>query len=235
MTLAISLLCDEGIVLAADSRATVGDPRGLTTSNDNVQKLFGLSDKIGIAIAGAGELGAHFVDIIENKITESDDIKNATKKISKAAVENFSKWYPGPRELGNDYIKQYPPLLLIVCGHSSGAPFSYLLNSQSLFVPQKCTMGFQAIGVVPLGVYLLNRLYKKDAPITAILELGAYCIQETASQDGKVGGPLQIMKIEPDRGITFLTKDDIKSINSKVRKHRENLQNSFYKLEEGSQ
>ena len=39
MTLAIGIIANDGIALGSDSRATIGDLRGLTTVNDTVQKM----------------------------------------------------------------------------------------------------------------------------------------------------------------------------------------------------
>jgi len=231
MTLAISLISNEGIALVSDSRATVGDPRGLTTSNDTVQKIFQLSKNIGLAVAGAGDIGATIVDNIEKKISDTQDINTATKNICKALKENFRQWFPKPVATEKGYVRDWPPLLFIVCGYSiDNKPYSYILASANYFAPQKSTMGFHTIGVIPLAVYLLNRLYKKDSPLQTTIELGAYCILETASQDGKVGGPLQAAIIEPSKGFKFLTNEKINNIISKVKQHRKNLQDSFYKL-----
>jgi len=233
MTLALSLMSEKGIALVSDSRATVGDVRGLTTSNDTVQKIFKLSEKIGLEVAGAGDIGATLVDDIAKKIPGTDDINSAVKKICKLLKENFNQWFPKPVATEKGFVKDWPPLIFTVSGYSSAnKPDSYILVSQNYFVPQKSTMGFHAIGIIPLAIYLLNRLYRKDSSLQTITELGAYCILETASQDGKVGGPLQIAIIEPSKGFKFLTEDEKKVIISNVKKHRRNLQDSFYRLEE---
>ena len=45
------------------------------------------------------------------------------------------------------------------------------------------------------AVYLLNRLYSSDMVVEELEHLAAYVISETASQDGKVGGPIQMAVI----------------------------------------
>ena len=42
MTLIVGLHAVGGIVMGADSRGTIGDPRGLTAINDTQEKLFPL-------------------------------------------------------------------------------------------------------------------------------------------------------------------------------------------------
>jgi 20S proteasome alpha/beta subunit len=43
MTLVTCFRGKDGVVLAADSRGTIGDPRGLTAINDTQQKLLSLN------------------------------------------------------------------------------------------------------------------------------------------------------------------------------------------------
>ncbi|MDD4908553.1 MAG: hypothetical protein PHJ00_05795, partial [Candidatus Omnitrophica bacterium] len=64
MTLAIAIIAKDGIAVASDSRVTSGDPRGPTTVNDTVKKVFGLGDFCGLTLAGDGGLGASLIDVI---------------------------------------------------------------------------------------------------------------------------------------------------------------------------
>ena len=65
--------------------------------------------------------------------------------------------------------------------------------------------GFCVEGVGQYALYLLNRLYEPKSKVSELTALAAYAITETASQDGKVGGPLQIMTITPSDGCTRLS------------------------------
>jgi hypothetical protein len=58
MTLLVALKGKDGLVLAADSRGTFGDPRGITAQNDNQQKAHILSPHVAVLAAGSGEVGA---------------------------------------------------------------------------------------------------------------------------------------------------------------------------------
>jgi 20S proteasome alpha/beta subunit len=55
MTLALAIKAVDAVVMAADSRGTIGDPRGLTAINDTQQKLFQLGT-CGLVMAGASEM-----------------------------------------------------------------------------------------------------------------------------------------------------------------------------------
>jgi hypothetical protein len=57
VTLLVALKGSDGLVLAADSRGTFGDPRGTTAQNDSQLKAHVLRPHVGLLMAGAGELG----------------------------------------------------------------------------------------------------------------------------------------------------------------------------------
>ena len=57
MSLLVVLKGKDGLVLAADSRGTFGDPRGITAQNDNQKKAHILSPHVAVLAAGSAELG----------------------------------------------------------------------------------------------------------------------------------------------------------------------------------
>lgn len=73
MTLVVCFKGKDGLVLAADSRGTIGDPRGLTAINDSMIKLFQLSKFVGILIYGQAELGAQLILEIKKNL-ESENL-----------------------------------------------------------------------------------------------------------------------------------------------------------------
>lgn len=62
--------------------------------------------------------------------------------------------------------------------------------------------------------------------------LAVYVITETASQDGKVGGPVRVVTITPDGGGSELTQDQVEKIHHSNDKRGEQLRNSFYTASE---
>lgn len=72
VTLIAALEGQEGLVLAADSRGTIGDPRGLTAINDVQKKLFKLTDFSGITVSGSSELAARLIDRLTGQLGSVD-------------------------------------------------------------------------------------------------------------------------------------------------------------------
>lgn len=105
----------------------------------------------------------------------------------------------------------------------------FTLISQLEFAPSLSNYGFAIIGVPQYAIYLLNRLYSKDMPLDSAAELAAYCISETATQDGKVGGPIQIAKITPKEGFRALAQTQVDRIIKENTKQSQLLKRLFFK------
>jgi 20S proteasome alpha/beta subunit len=238
MSLCLAIQSKDSIILASDSRATIGDPRGMTTSNDTVQKVFNLSSKIGIVIAGDGNIGFSIVEQIRKTMNDTMDIDEAIAVCRQTCINNFAQWFPTsnqpmPTAQGIQFVAR-PEIIVIITGYTkTNLPKIYMMSSNQIFnfAPQPSTMGFGAIGIVPLAVYLLNRLYKPDASSRVVKELATYCILETASQDGKVGGAVQLAEIKTDSGFANIesTGEEYKKILDAIEIHRNKLKESFYK------
>ena len=67
MTLAVAIKAKDAIIVAADSRGTIGDPRGLTAVNDTQQKIFQFG-ACALAISGAAEMSFALLDELNKHI-----------------------------------------------------------------------------------------------------------------------------------------------------------------------
>lgn len=238
MSLAITIQTNEGIAVASDSRGTFGDPRGVTGANDTIQKVYGLTKYTAIAVAGANEIGATLLDslhpIIKQRNLEGiDDILQATRELFGS---KYNEWFPNLPAMPSPQAPhlQRPGLVVILAGYRmiNGEPIQpmlYNLISQLSFVPSLSNYGFSIIGVPQYAIYLLNRLYSKDMTLRSALELAAYCISETATQDGKVGGAIQIAEITKTDGFKAYTKEEVMGITEENKKQSQSLQGLFFK------
>ena len=239
MTLNLILKGKDGIVLASDSRGTFGDPRGVTAQNDNMNKLYGLSKYVGVVLAGSGELGATIMDEIQKEIQKAnppiEGITPVMNLVRGILMKRFNEWFAGfaVAPIQGMPVPTRPTLVLIIGGYElngEGKPTEqkiYSLNCHLNFAPMLHDYGYGLNGVAQYALYLLNRLYMPDLSVEKLLPLGAYVITETASQDGKVGGPLQMMKILPDVGCVQLGGEDINKIVQENKTRSEKLQQSF--------
>src|SRR5438309_9863453 len=139
MTLLVTLKGTDGLVLAADSRGTFGDPRGLTAQNDSQQKAHVLSPHVAVLAAGSGEIGAMVIDTVRREaVTRSlDGAANVLELLRQTARSSYQDWFPSvpamqPLPLVQaGQVASRPDLAFILAGYDSdGTPriFSLISN-----------------------------------------------------------------------------------------------------------
>jgi len=225
MTLVVCLKSEDGIILAADSRGTIGDPRGLTAINDTQTKILRVGN-CGLGLAGASEIGAALLDELKQTgADQCEDIDQTKTQIVRESARLFAKWF---RDIPP---QQRPGLLVTLAGYRmqgdrASEPMIYLLNSQMNFAPQlfrdTCLSG-----VPQDAVYLVHRYYDPSISLQKAKALAEYLISETASQDPKVGGPIHIAEITPEKGYRELGEDEVAEISDANRQLNRQLRRFF--------
>lgn len=238
MTLVVCLKGKDGMVLASDSRGTFGDPRATTAQNDNMKKVYPASKYVGVLLAGSGELGAMIINEIQKKIEEDkkEGVSPLMELIREILIKRYDEWFKGFQVIPvqGSVAPVRPTLVVIIGGYdldNDGKPTVqriYSLNCHSNFAPFLHDYGFALEGVAQYALYLLNRLHSPDSSVKNLLPLAAYVITETASQDGKVGGPVQMIKILPDSGCVTLNSEEINKIIESNFNRSKNLKVSFF-------
>lgn len=162
-----------------------------------------------------------------------DDILQATRQLFGT---KYNEWFPNLPAMPSPQAPhlQRPGLVAILAGYrmTNGNPTQlmlYSIISQLGFVPSLSNYGFSIIGVPQYAIYLLNRLYSKNMPLRSVIELAAYCISETATQDGKVGGPIQIAEITIKNGFKAYTEQEVEEITKENKKQSQSLRGLFFK------
>jgi 20S proteasome alpha/beta subunit len=225
MTLALAIKARDAIIVAADSRGTIGDPRGLTAVNDTQQKIFQFG-RCGLAISGAAELAQTMMDEYGKRgVSNPQNIDEAVAALSQSAAM-YDGWFQGIN------FEQRPGILLIVAGYrlpdGGGAPVAmvYVMASNTRFAPQLGGAYPMLIGVPQYAVYLSHRYYDPAMTADSAAALAEYLISETASQDPKVGGPIRIAKVLPT-GYHPLTDDEVSALKKRNSKLNAKLKRFF--------
>lgn len=236
MTLLVGLRGVDGIVVASDSRGTFGDPRGVTAQNDAQKKLYIASKYSCVLTAGTGELGANIMAEALRVIQPNDGVSAVLDKTRTLVRQRYTEWFPGfalqPTQDG-DPVR--PDLALLVAGYDVTAGSQpeqklFQLISQLDFAPMLHNYGFALVGVAQYALYLLNRLYQDQSTVERLKALAAYVITETASQDGKVGGPVQMAVITTTEA-KELTPAEVEVIIKDNERKSNSLKDSFFKDE----
>jgi len=226
MSLLVCMKAGQTIIMAADSRGTVGDPRGLTAINDTYIKIFPLG-RMGIGLVGSSEFGNTLLDELRKKNVGSiADFDHAIARIVSESAQFFNQWF------GNIPLAERPPVILTVAGHRTNAnrppePMVYLLVSQTNFAPQLFDQVPCLTGVPQYAVYLAHRYYDPSISVDQAKALAEYLIAETASQDPKVGGPIRIAEITAAVGYRELADEEVVKIHSANEELNRNLRQFF--------
>lgn len=242
MTLLVALRGRDGIVAAADSRGTFGDPRGVTAQNDSQQKAHVVAPHAAVMIAGSGELGTQLIQEISNtaRARGVDGVTNVLNVVREIARQRYAEWFPHLPPAVFPGVPQIarPDLQFVVVGFDADVegrytqPRLYSCGSNLDFPPSLHEYGFVLSGVAQYALYLLNRLYEPDRSLGDLQNLAVYVITETASQDGKVGGPVRCVTISPD-GASEMTDEQVQEIHTSNEKRAAALRESFYTSSDG--
>lgn len=230
----------DGLVLASDSRGTFGDPRGVTAQNDSMQKAYILSNHVAVLLAGSGEVGSAIVDRVAQKIQQQglDGLTPVRDVLRQEARACYNDWFSTLQAVANTSVPpNRPDLSFIVAGYEinetrTEQPAIYQLPSSLDFPPMLHNYGFAIAGVPTYALYLLNRLYQTNRTIQDLAGLAAYTITETASQDGKVGGPVQLITISPVDGCVRLDDQAIAHTLAQNEERGKTLRDSFYQVKD---
>lgn len=240
MTLLIAVQGADGLVLAADSRGTFGDPRGVTAQNDSMQKAHVLSKHAAALIAGAGELGNVVIERARTRVENEgldgvSDVMAAVRETACAFYDESFSTIPAmqpPQLAMTGQVAVRPELAMIVAGYDGATPRMYQLASQFAFAAMLSNHGFALQGIAQYALYLLNRLYQPDRTVEELTALAVYVLTETASQDGKVGGPVKVITARPDEtGCQELGEEIIAQVIADNEARSKALRDSFYEAE----
>jgi len=237
VTLLVTLRGADGIVVATDSRGTFGDPRGVTAQNDSQKKLYIASRYSAILTAGSGELAAFVMEEVLRTIQGTEGITaimDATRNLVRA---RYGDWFASfaLQPIPSVPAPVRPDLGLILAGYdvdATGRPTDqriFQLMSQADFAPMLHNYGFAIAGIAQYALYLLNRLYERNSTVEQLRALAAYVITETASQDGKVGGRVQMATITPTAGCQELKPEEINAILVHNQRRSAGLKDSFFR------
>lgn len=233
------------MVLAADSRGTFGDPRIVTAQNDTLQKAHILAPHVAVLTAGSAELGALIIDMVKKEITahKVDGAYRVLKTLRDTVRKQYQDYFPSIpaiqpiAEIQAGRVAFRPDLAFIVGGYElDHTPRIFGLGSLFDFPPFLHDYGFAVQGVGQYALYLLNRLYEQNRTIEELTPLAIYVITETASQDGKVGGPVNVITIKPGpEGCQTMSPETVQQIQKTNESRSRALRDSFYRKEEATQ
>jgi 20S proteasome alpha/beta subunit len=237
MTLTVTLSVKDGMVFATDSRGTIGDPRGLTAQNDTMKKMYIIGKQTVLQMSGANETGAMIIDEIMQSNSGIKATLSTTEimKRTRGILNNrYTEWFKNMpiKPKPDSETPERPGLNITIAGfdtlNGTSKHYIYLLSSGTNFAPQLCNTGMCLTGVPQYAIYLLHRLFSSEMSLENALSLAAYVITETATQDGKVGGPLRLMYLENNKDISELDQEKVRKIIAENEVRSTKLKKLFF-------
>lgn len=240
MTLGIVLLAkDHTVVIASDKRVT-GGTSSMTAHSDVVEKIYRISDKCGMTIAGEPGAAKAIIDIflkeieveIIRKKSQELAVSDAAEIFRKVAVDSYTKWFKDMsmedwvRNVKSDVIPFFR-LLMVGFDKSDSGKLDECkiieLSSLRRFAPNNITTYFGVIGVTTIAQYLLYRFYSKNQDEMSSAGFAGFCIQETSSQDDSVGDEFQLASFSVDKPFQFYKDSEL----DKIKKRSAELKTEF--------
>jgi proteasome beta subunit len=217
LTVVLSIMCADGVVIAADSQITDLD-RGMSFPG---QKLHDLGDHA--AWGGSGARGVlvdieKALDAAAKEVLAADEVSHALQElvlpILRRHYDLFISDVPGEDTQGT------PSAYLLAAGYSEGKPFIVEINPNGM-VSRYEDIGFHAIGSgAPMAQQagaLLAHFRMVDRPV-AYGVLGAVRVIEALSiTSPSVGLEIDVARITPD-GAYHLKEKEIDAVRKDVKR-----------------
>lgn len=213
MTLVTAAQGKDFVIAAADTRGTFGDVNVAFSSYDVMQKMVVVAPHVIIQMYGAGEQGDNILEEFKRTLTQTDDgISNILVKLSAFCLGKWQAFF-------NTVPFEYRPVVAYqVVGLDAdpktkafSVPKLYSIDSRTNFVPAFHRYGWVTGGVPMFAIYLLGRRYKTDMTVEQLSALIGYVQSETATQDLRVGGAINMKKITPE-GVRDVPETEIRGL-----------------------
>ena len=201
-TTTLGMVCKDGVVIATESRATMGT----LIAHKDTKKLYKIDEHLVLATAGlVGDLQvlARYLNAEANlyrlKREARMPVKSAATLMSN--ILNQRKFYP--------YYVQ-----LILGGYDDTGGYIYSLDAAGGAIPDK----YNSAGSGSPYVYgVLEDTYKDDLTISEGIDIAIRAITAATSRDSASGGKIDIAVVTKD-GFKEISKDEIKKRMEKFAK-----------------
>lgn len=197
-TTTVGLVCSDGVILAADKKATAG-----YIENRYETKVFPISDRIAITTAGSvGDL-QYLTRLLraESSLQESRGSKMTTKSLG-TLLSNILQ--------GNKF---YPYMVMILVAGYDDAPALYSVDPLGGMVTGEKVFSTGSGGPIALGV--LDSLYKEGMGVAEAVNVAVRALKAARERDMYTGGvSFNIITITKD-GLKEYAEDEVKRLIEK--------------------
>ncbi|MCD6523085.1 MAG: archaeal proteasome endopeptidase complex subunit beta [Candidatus Diapherotrites archaeon] len=178
-TTTIGLLCSDGVVLAAETRATMGN----LIANKHVEKVFKIQDHIGLTTAGAVADAQKLVRIMQVE-TNLYQIERKGPIEVEAAVTLLSNILHA-----NKFFPYYVQLLM---GGYDTKPRLYSLDAIGSSLPEKVVATGSGS---PFAYGVLEQSYKENKSVKENVKVAVHALKAAMERDAMSGNGMNVVTI----------------------------------------
>ena len=198
MTVVVALVCEDGVVVAADTQVTDGN-RGMSYP---AQKLHPLGDDAAWGGSGARSVLLELEELFDGHaggILEADDIGKAiqerTLPVLRYHYEHFIEDVPGEETKGT------PSAYVLAAGYRDGEPWIVEINPNGM-VSRYEEIGFHAVGSgAPMAQQagaLLSHFRMQERSVAHGVVAAVRVLEALMLTSPSVGGPFNVARIDAD-------------------------------------
>ncbi|MCK4938097.1 MAG: archaeal proteasome endopeptidase complex subunit beta [Methanosarcinales archaeon] len=183
-TTTIGLVCSEGIVLASESRATMG----FFIASKDAKKIYQIDDLVGMTTAGSVGDAQRLVKVmqVESKLYKMRRQENMTIKGIGSLLSNVlggNRYFP--------YMVQ-----LIIGGVDKTGPSLYSLDAMGGQLEESTAVSTGSGSPIAYGI--LEDRYKKDMSMDEGVDLAIRALHNVVKRDAASGNGVKVVKITSD-------------------------------------
>jgi proteasome beta subunit len=195
-TTTVGLICSDGVVFAADKRASMG----YFIANKDTQKVFQIDDKLVMTIAGMVADAQALVRLMkaEAQLYKLQNGKNISVQAATTLLANIMYQY-----------KMFPFYVQLLMGGYDGKARIYNLDPLGGVTEEK----FVSTGSGSPMVYgLLEEAFREERPIKENLRLALKCISVATKRDCASGDSVDLVSVHATHGFKQYSTEEIKKL-----------------------
>lgn len=196
-TTTIGFVCTDGIVLATETRATMGS----LIANKAVNKLYQLDDKIGATIAGTVSHAQSLMDLLKAEISLYKLKNDKDMSMESLAVLTSNILKSGP------YMVQ-----TIIAGVDKTGPKLYSLDPSGSYIEDTCTSTGSGS---PFAFGVLEDRYNENLTVDEGRFVAIRAITAAMERDVYSGNGYRLATITED-GMKVYTKEEIEALKEQL-------------------
>ncbi len=200
-TTTVGIVCNDGVVLATEQRATMGN----FIASKTAKKIYQIDDLVAMTTAGSVGDAQQIVRIIsvESKLYK---MRRKESMTIKGLTTLLSNMLSGQR---------YYPLMvqLLVGGHDKNGPAIFSLDALGGNIEE--TKAVATGSGSPMAYGVLEDRYKEDMPVSEGMELAVRALHNAMKRDSASGEGIDVVVITKDK-YTRLEQEDVKKMRDKL-------------------